>query len=86
MFVDGTAIARDGRVKEVNRREELANLITQSDYMDKAVVNRLWGHFQYGFTKPIDDLGPHNFSHPGLLEHLGSEFRKSSYNTKDLIS
>ena len=88
VFVDGTAIARDGRVKEVNRREELANLITQSEYMDKAAVNRLWGHFLgYGFTKPIDDLGPHNNpSHPGLLEYLGSEFRKSSYNTKDLIS
>ncbi len=88
VFVDGTEIARDGRVNQVNRRHELADLITQSNYMDKAAVNRLWGHFLgYGFTKPIDDLGPHNNpSHPGLLEYLGSEFRKSSYNTKDLIS
>ena len=88
VFVDGTAIGRDGRVKQVNRRDELADLITSSEYMDKAIVNRMWGHFLgYGFTKPIDDLGPHNIpSHPDLLEYLAGEFRKSSYNSKDLIS
>ena len=31
------------------------------EYMDKTIVNRMWGHFLgYGFTKPVDDLGPHN--------------------------
>ncbi|MCR9118834.1 MAG: DUF1553 domain-containing protein, partial [bacterium] len=39
-----------------------------------------------GFTKPIDDLGPHNPpSHPALLDYLGQEVRKNSYNLKELI-
>ena len=36
----------------------------------------MWGHFLgYGFTKPVDDMGPHNPpSHPELLDRLGQEF------------
>ena len=36
-------------------------------------MNRMWAHFLgYGFTKPIDDIGPHNPpSHPELLDQLG---------------
>jgi hypothetical protein len=50
-------------------------------------VNRMWAHFMgYGFTRPIDDLGPHNpSSHPELLEQLGQEFKKASYDNKTLI-
>jgi hypothetical protein len=47
----------------------------------------MWAHFLgYGFTKPIDDTGPHNPpSHPALLEYLGKEFRANSFNLKELI-
>ena len=47
----------------------------------------MWQHFLgYGFTKPIDDLGPHNTpSHPALLDYLGEEVRKNSFNLKELI-
>lgn len=88
VFVDGTEIERDGRVEVVNRRERLAELIVESEYFEKAAVNRMWGHFLgYGFTKPVDDLGPHNVpSHPELLEYLGAEFRKSSFNLKQLMT
>jgi uncharacterized protein DUF1553 len=48
----------------------------------------MWAHFLgYGFTKPVDDMGPHNpVTHPALLDYLGKEFRKSSFNLKDLIT
>lgn len=87
VFVDDTVIGRSGYVSQVNRRLELAKLILASDYLDKMIVNRMWGHFfGYGFTKPIDDLGPHNAaSHPELLAELGKEVRKSSYDLRELM-
>jgi hypothetical protein len=87
VFVDGQAISRTGYVSEVNRRAELGKLVLQSEYLDQAVVNRYWAHFLgYGFTKPIDDLGPHNApSHPELLNFLGSSLREHSYDLKALI-
>ncbi len=87
VFVDGTKIKSSGYLQEVDRRSELARLIVGSDYMPKAIVNRLWAHFLgYGFTKPIDDIGPHNPpTHPELLEALGKEFRMHSYDLKELI-
>lgn len=87
-FTDGTTIEVSGYVSEVNRREELGRLMMDSEYLDKMIVNRMWSLFLgYGFTKPIDDLGPHNpSSHPELLDQLGQEFRKSSYDLKQLIT
>ena len=87
VFVDGSAIGRAGYVSQVNRRQELAKLVLKSEYLDKAVVNRYWAHFLgYGFTKPIDDMGPHNApSHPELLDYLGKTLRENSYNLKELI-
>jgi hypothetical protein len=74
---------------QINRRAEFAKLVTEGDDLQlaRAIVNRLWGHFfGYGFTKPVDDMGPHNpASHPELLERLAEEFAKSGYQTKQLI-
>ncbi|GAA5508857.1 hypothetical protein Rcae01_04326 [Novipirellula caenicola] len=88
VFTDGTEIAKSGYVSEVNRRQELGRLMLESEFLDKMAVNRIWSHFLgFGFTKPIDDLGPHNpASHPALLEDLAKEFRKNSYDTKQLIT
>jgi hypothetical protein len=87
VFVDGASISPSGYLDDVNRREELAKLMVNSDYMPKAMVNRTWAHFLgYGFTKPIDDLGPHNPpTHPELLDYLAGQFRESSFNIKDLV-
>jgi hypothetical protein len=51
------------------------------------MVNRTWAHFLgYGFTKPIDDMGPHNPpTHPELLEKLGRDFSSRGYDIKTLI-
>lgn len=87
VFIDGQEIPRSGLVEDVNRRSALGDFILQSEYLDKTIVNRMWAHFLgYGFTKPIDDLGPHNSpSHPQLMDYLSHEFRNGSYNLKELI-
>ena len=88
VFVDGTKLKSDsGFVKEVDRRTELAKFVVNSEFLPAALVNRLWAHFLgYGFTKPIDDMGPHNApSHPELLSALAGEFKTHSYNQKELI-
>lgn len=87
VFVDDTAISTSGYVSESNRRLELGKLMIASPYLDKMMVNRFWAHFLgHGFTKPVDDLGPHNApSHPDLLEYLAKEVRGSSHDVKQLI-
>lgn len=77
---------------ETDRRKELGRLMTEtSDHeipmIAKAMVNRMWGHFfGYGFTRPVDDLGPHNAaSHPELMDRLSTEFVKSGYDLKQLV-
>jgi hypothetical protein len=87
VFIDGTEIGKSGYVSEVNRREELGKLIMQSPFLDKTIVNRMWAHFLgYGFTKPIDDLGPHNpTTQAELFDELANDFRNSSYDLKQLI-
>ncbi len=88
VFMGDEPIDPRGLVSDVNRRKELAKFVMDSEYLDKMIVNRMWGHFLgYGFTKPMDDLGPHNpASHPELLETLGREFRDHSYDLKQLIT
>jgi len=86
-FVDGTEINPSGYVAEVDRRKELAGLIVKSEFFGKAIANRMWAHFLgYGFTKPVDDMGPHNpASHPELLERLGKEFVSEGHDLKKLM-
>jgi len=86
-FVDGTEIGKSGYVSQINRRNELGKLMMESPFLDKAVVNRMWAHFLgYGFTKPIDDLGPHNpTTQPELFEEISADFRAASYDLKQLI-
>jgi hypothetical protein len=98
VFVDGTSLAAmyakrgedfgdRGYLSDINRREELAKLILASREFDRAIVNRLWAHFLgYGFTKPVDDIGPHNPpSHPELLDGLGRAFRRERFDLKKLM-
>lgn len=76
---------------QTNRRLQFAEIACHEDpdqQLAKAFVNRMWGHFfGYGFTRPIDDMGPHNpASHPELLDRLTDEFVKSEYDIKQLIT
>jgi hypothetical protein len=47
----------------------------------------MWGHFfGYGFTTPVDDMGPHNApTHPELLSYLAKALVDNSYDLKLLI-
>ncbi len=86
-FVDGTTIPKSGFVEDVNRRDELAKLIVGSEYLSRAIVNRMWSQFLgYGFTKPVDDMGPHNaVSHPELLDRLARAFVARGHDLKSLV-
>lgn len=72
-----------------NRREALAKLLAadSANTVARAMVNRMWAHFfGYGFTNPIDDMGPHVIvSHPELLDALTEAFVKSNYSLKRLM-
>jgi hypothetical protein len=98
VFVDGTSLASlhaergerfgdRGQLADVNRRQELAKLVVGAREFDRAIVNRMWGHFLgYGFTKPVDDIGPHNTpSHPELLDRLGAAFRDGGFDLRKLM-
>ena len=88
VFVDGSQVDRSGYVNVVNRRKILADKMIESPYFPKAAVNRAWAHFLgYGFTNPVDDLGPHNIAtHPELLDYLAQEFRSNRFDLRKLIS
>ncbi len=89
VFIDGTELSnRSGYVEDVHRRRELGRMIVRSKEMPRAIVNRMWGHFfTYGFTTPVDDMGPHNApSHPELLDYLANEFSEHSHDLKQLIT
>jgi hypothetical protein len=88
VFVDGQKLKSDsGFVDQIDRRAELAKMVVKSEYLGKEIVNRMWAHFLgYGFTKPIDDIGPHNVpSHPELMDGLAKEIRLRSFDLKELI-
>ncbi|QDS97597.1 DUF1549 and DUF1553 domain-containing protein [Adhaeretor mobilis] len=98
VFVDGSSLAakysdqgedygNSGAIEQINRRKELAELVLGSEQLEQSLVNRYWAHFfGHGFTKPIDDMGPHNPpSHPELLEILARDFRDSEFDLKGLI-
>ncbi|MCO6044946.1 DUF1549 and DUF1553 domain-containing protein [Aeoliella sp. ICT_H6.2] len=98
VFVDGASLAEkyadrgedfgdSGYLEDINRRQELADLILNSAEFPVAAVNRMWSHFLgYGFTKPVYDMGPHNPpTHPELLQYLADEFHSSSFDMKELM-
>lgn len=82
----------DGRkipaTSSVPRRAALAEyLATDSrSRVARAMVNRIWANFfGYGFTNPIDDMGPHaTISHPELFATLTDAFVASGYDLRRL--
>ncbi|HWL10538.1 MAG TPA: DUF1553 domain-containing protein [Planctomicrobium sp.] len=70
-------------------RDQLADLLFTDDRPQtaRAFVNRTWAQFYgYGFTTPLDDMGPQTpVSHPELLEQLTTAFVNSNYDVKRLV-
>ncbi|MGL4511503.1 MAG: DUF1549 domain-containing protein [Lacipirellulaceae bacterium] len=83
----GAGFGDSGRVEDVNRRQELAALVADSPDFARAAVNREWGRLLgYGFTRPADDMGPHNPPVlPELLDELADAYRASGYDTNRLV-
>jgi hypothetical protein len=86
--VDGRKVDPDGE----DRRAELSRLLVEpvsgeTPLIAKAFVNRVWAHFMgYGFTRPVDDMGPHKpASHPEILDRLAADFVSANYDVKQLI-
>ena len=80
-------VPRSGIVSEFDRRAGLARYVSGSQDFRRAVVNRVWSNiFGYGFTSPVDDLGPHNPpSHPALLNDLADQFAAHGHDLRSLI-
>lgn len=74
---------------DLKRHEILANAIKNdpNHQLARSMVNRMWGHFMgFSFTRPMDDMGPHNpASHPELLEFLTEKLAAADYDLKMLI-
>ncbi len=85
-FVDGTLVVGESNDSP---RKQLAKLVIDPSkpYLGRAAVNRMWAHFLgSGFTRPLDDMGPHNPpSHPELVDFLAQEFQAAGYDQKRLI-
>jgi hypothetical protein len=75
--------------KEIDRRDELAHILSSGEkpQIARAFVNRQWAKFfGYGFTNPVDDMGPHNQARmPEVLDRLTEEFVRSGYDVKQLM-
>ena len=83
---DGTVLEN---LSDDNRRRALALFLIKPEnrWLSEALVNRMWGHFfGYGFTNPMDDMGPHNPpTHPEVLRQLAVDFAQSNFDVKHLI-
>ena len=84
IFLNGQMIDPHGAVAEVNRRTELARLVSSSDRLAPAMMNRLWGHFfTFGFTTSVEQMEDGvSISHPDLLNELGKSFKQSGYDLR----
>ncbi len=75
--------------EQTNRRRELARLLCAGEdpQIARAFINRTWAKlFGYGFTSPVDDMGPHNPPVlPDLLEELTRQFVRAGYDVKLLL-
>ena len=82
---DGHRIPADS---EVPRRSVLAEYLAADSQLRvaRAMVNRVWADFfGYGFTNPVDDMGPHVVvSHSALLDKLTEAFVSSGYDLQRL--
>lgn len=82
----GYSPSHSGLLSDVNRRQELAEMIVNSEEFTLAAVNRVWSELLgYGFTQPVDDMGPHNPpSHPDLLARLSDELAAHAFDLDKL--
>jgi hypothetical protein len=83
-FLDGTEIATTGLLSAVDRRKELAQLITRSDDFAQTSVNFVWTQlYGYGLKRNSKEAPIHSSS--SVLAPLVAEFVASGYDLKSVI-
>lgn len=84
-FLDGTEIATSGLLSSVDRRQELAQLVIQSDDFAEATVNFVWTQiYGYGLARSASEQASES-PHARILHQLATEFVASEYNLKSVI-
>lgn len=83
-FLDGTRPDASAQEGNLDRRQALAEWIVRSEYMPRALVNRLWSHFfGYGFTRAVDDMGPiTSQSDATVLNQLAQQFAAHNFDLR----
>ena len=82
--VDGTRFEEG---TNTTLRRQFADWVVGSVAFRRASINRVWANLlRYGFTFPIDDLGPHHpVSHPELVESLSTQFAAANFDFRRLV-
>ncbi len=79
----------DGRRPEADEPplKALARFVVAHPNFNRAIVNRVWGHFMgRGFVEPVDKFTEKSRpSHPELLDALGADFEKEGTRLKPLM-
>ncbi len=72
---------------DADRRQQLAEWLTENQWFSIAVVNRIWSELVgEGFYEPVDDIGPdRTASAPSAAKFLAKQFVKSGYDLKWLF-
>ncbi|HEY2411702.1 MAG TPA: DUF1549 domain-containing protein [Pirellulaceae bacterium] len=86
-FIDGSEITAAGNTRRGNLLAALAEKVVHSDDFCRATANRIWAQlFDYGFTRPLDDLGPNSTTAENeVLDRLAGEFAGHEFDLKSLI-
>ncbi len=73
--------------RDLDRRTQLAEWITDSPWFSKSLVNRLWTDLVgSGFYSTVDDIGPERTcEHEETLDYLADEFEASGFDLKWLL-
>lgn len=74
--------------RDADRRQQLAEWLTDNKWFATALVNRLWTELVgEGFFEKVDDIGPDREpSSPQAVDILSTAFRASGYDVKWLLS
>jgi len=85
-FLTGAKLSPGTR--DAQRREQLAEWLTDSEWFAIAAVNRLWSELVgEGFYEPINDIGPdREATAPTAMKLLAKKFRDSGYDLKWLLA
>jgi hypothetical protein len=84
VFIDGQAISPNGRVDDVNRREELARLVISSEAYSQAMVNVWWSQLLGRGLTPIGQTS-HAGRNAELQQRLAEQFAAHGFDHKQLV-